>query len=98
MDAATPADLALVAAVDAVARVRRGGLAFSALSAAACVDGGFAREATVRPGRAVAFSLSLRTVVRPAARVTRRVCNENDSGWQRQWRRAAGHSLGSLKT
>ena len=91
-------DFALVAAVEAVARESPGGFTFSGFSEAACVDGGFAREATVRPGRAVAFSLSLRTVVRPAARVTRRVCNENDSGWQRQWRRAAGHSLGSLKT
>ena len=61
-----------MAAVEAVARVRPGGLMFSAFSEAACVEGGFAREAAVRPLRAVAFSLSLRTVVR-VARVTRRV-------------------------
>ena len=73
LPAATPTDLALVAAVDAVARARPGGLTFSGFSDAACVEGGFARDAAVRPLRAVAFSLSLRTVVRPAARVTRRV-------------------------
>ena len=66
-------DLALVAAVEAVARGRPGGLMFFAFSEAACVEGGFAREAAVWPLReAVAFSLSLRTVVR-VARVTRRV-------------------------
>ena len=61
---------ALVAAVVAVTR------AVITVLGSLVVDGGFAREAAVRPGRAVAFSLSLRTVVRPAARVTRRVCYE----------------------
>ena len=46
---AGPTDLALVAAVEAVARATPGGLAFSGLSAADCVEGGFAREAAVRP-------------------------------------------------
>ena len=59
--------MALVAAVDAAARVT--GIAFASVAAERVVDGGFAR--VVLRGLVTAFSLSFTTVVR-VVRVVRR--------------------------